>query len=146
MLSVLQSMPSPITQPQEFVWTWNIFLTLIIGIMLPIVSTMIVYSLKRHINQRDKERDKKDEKISELLEEREAVKEKSIQERWDKFTKTQCDIKNAVDEITTALAKKLDVELHDEVCGKHMEIIWERLDHHSHNEKGDVTIPLSGRR
>lgn len=101
-------MPSPISQPQEFVWTWNIFVNIaLIIVILPAVGTLIVSSIKRHINKRDQERDKKDEKIAQLLAEKEAMKEGVIHEWRDRFSGTLCDVINKVDEIADGLHSKV---------------------------------------
>jgi t-SNARE complex subunit (syntaxin) len=136
-----------IPQAQDFVWTWNFILTAGLTIVvLPTLGKVIIVSIKRHLTEQDVERAKKDLEIKRLLLEREAEKEKHIKERWDSFTKTQCDIKTNLDSIAKAMVGKLDKGEHEDTCEKHLDIIWDRLDHHSHDEKGNVSIPAGVRR
>jgi hypothetical protein len=129
--------------PEPIYWTWNFILTMILTfIILPVIATMIVNAIKRQFA----ERDKKDEEIKTLLTDREAEKEKHIKERWDSFTRTQCDIKKNLDTIGKAMVAKLDKVDHEETCEKHMDIIWERLDHHCHDVSGNVVIPSASKR
>jgi hypothetical protein len=132
---------------------------------IPIVAWAVLwYFIKRNLAKRDAEREKKEAEAKALIlkieeerakreaekeahiKEREAEKEAHIKERWAQFTKTQCDIKGNLDTIAKAMALKLDKSEHKGICDEHMDIIWERLDHHCHDSKGAVVFSPGARR
>jgi signal transduction histidine kinase len=96
-------------QPQDFVWTWNIFLTLILtAVVLPAVAAMMVSSIKKHLNRRDEEQDKKDKRIEELLITREKEKEAHVLEWKDSVTAKLCEIRAKLDSINESVHDKVD--------------------------------------
>jgi arginyl-tRNA synthetase len=119
----LPVMPSPITQQSEFVWTWNIFVTILVGMLVPIVSGMVVNSLKRHINRRNAEQDRKDDQIAELIAEKEAAKEIAISQWRQRFEGTLCAVKTTVDAIKTEMTHRVHT---DDCKDKHTEM-WEAV-------------------
>jgi hypothetical protein len=89
-------------QPQSL--TLDVFLYLIITLMVMPLSVLLLWGA---IKRQFKERDKKDDRISELVEQREADKEAAIQEWRERFSRTQDCIKITLDEIEKSLGDKV---------------------------------------
>jgi hypothetical protein len=114
---------------------------------IPIVAWAVLwYFIKRNLEKRDAERAEKEAEVKKILAIREAEKEARIKERWAEFTGTQVEIEKKLDVIAKAVSGKMDTAVHKEMCDDHMDIIWERLDHHCHDSQGNVVIPAGSRR
>jgi hypothetical protein len=83
--------------------TWNLYVTPIVtavstGIILLVVSSLF------------QKRDKKDEKIAELLKEREEFRRAEMLEWRNRFSTTQCAIKERLEEVAVSLNEKVPWE------------------------------------
>jgi hypothetical protein len=96
MLNVLAVLPSPAVP----VLTWNLFLT---AILIPVGLFLLYEAIKRQFKQRDA----KDEEIAKLELEKDVLKEQNIKEWRDRFSTTQCAIKNKLDDMTEVLNQKV---------------------------------------
>jgi len=105
----------------EFVWTWNIFFTLFLTlIVLPVLAKMITYSIKRQFENRDQ----KDKKIAELLALIVNGKAKALADKEDiKADHLENNIKDRLDEIVIKLEGRVDWDH----CNAKMEKIEDRL-------------------
>jgi len=115
----------------EFVWTWNIFFTLFLTlIVLPVLAKMITYSIKRQFENRDQ----KDKKIAELLAlivngkakalaDKEDIKADHLDEWRQELKHVQNNIKDRLDEIVIKLEGRVDWDH----CNAKMEKIEDRL-------------------
>jgi hypothetical protein len=79
--------------------------------------------LKHLLGKRDQAQEEVAKRIKELLDKADELKEKTIRERWDAFSKTQCEIKEKIDVIFN--------NMHDKVtwdhCNKEMKGFDERI-------------------
>jgi hypothetical protein len=115
-------------QPQPF--TLDIFLYLILTLMVMPLSVLLLWgAIKRAL----KERDKKEDRISELVEQREADKEAAIHEWRDRFSRTQDCIKASLDEIEKTLGDKVTWD-HCKEREAEMTRKYERLDNKLDNK------------
>jgi hypothetical protein len=115
-------------QPQPF--TLDIFLYLILTLMVMPLSVLLLWgAIKRAL----KERDKKDDRITELVEQREADKEAAIHEWRDRFSRTQDCIKASLDEIEKTLGDKVTWD-HCKEREAEMTRKYERLDNKLDNK------------
>jgi hypothetical protein len=115
-------------QPQAL--TLDIFLYLILTLMvMPLCVLLLWGAIKRQFA----ERDKKDDRISVLLEEREADKEAAIHEWRERFSRTQDCIKASLDEIERSLGDKV-TWAHCKERESEMTRKYERLDNKLDNK------------
>ena len=119
-----------------FEFTWNLFLT---ALLVP-GSTL---ALKQYLDRKDKKREVKELEIAKLTEEKEALKEKSLTEWRDSYTKslstlstTLCSVKTTVEEMKESAHQKVNLD----ECHRISNEKWYRINHHSHDEDGKVTI------
>ena len=84
----------------DMVWTWNV---LIANFVIPLCLLILWGAIKRQFS----ERDKKDDRILELMKEKEQVKATDILEWRRRFGETQCDIKLSLDRLEESLHKKV---------------------------------------
>jgi hypothetical protein len=115
-------------QPQPF--TLDIFLYLILTLMvMPLCVLLLWGAIKRQFVDRDK----KDDRISNLLEQRESVKEAAIHEWRERFSRTQDCIKASLDEIEKTLGDKVTWD-HCKEREAEMTRKYERLDNKLDNK------------
>jgi len=79
-------------------------------LIVPLSLFFVSLWITRQLNKRDEREKEAAIKIKELVEKSEKEKEESIRERWDSFTKVQCDIKNKVNKLVDDMHKKVDYE------------------------------------
>lgn len=90
-------------QPQPL--TLEVFAYILLTLLIMPLSVLLLWgSIKRMFVEKGKQEDR----ISELLERREADKEAAIRERWAAFTRQQDCIKATLDEIDKTLSDKVD--------------------------------------
>jgi len=82
-------------------------LLVVIELIFPLALGLLWVGIKRQFQIRDA----KDDKIAELLDERERLKEGAIHEWRHKFDGTLCSVKNKVDEIAADMHKKVPFDL-----------------------------------
>ena len=102
-------------QASEFVWTWNL---LVNNIFIPLCLALLWYGIKRQFERKDA----KDQEI-------ESLKESAISEWRTRFSTTQCDIKEKLEEMSVSLNGKVDWDF----CHKREDDIThklERIDDH----------------
>jgi len=88
----------------------ELLLRITIDLLFPFALGLLWIGIKRQFDKRDA----KDDKIAELLEERERLKEGAIYEWRNKFDGTLCSVKNRLDEIADDLHRKVPFD----VCEK----------------------------
>jgi hypothetical protein len=81
--------------------TLNLFFT-------PIIVSLSTGIILLIINRMFNKRDKKDEEIAKHLVEIKSLKEKNLSDWQDTYSKTQCSIKNTVEEIEKGMNGKVD--------------------------------------
>lgn len=91
--------------------------------LIPLCLFLMSLWITRLFNKRDQKQEQSAELIKELLAQADKQKEITIKERWDRFSKTQCEIKTKVDTIVN--------NMHDKVtwdhCNDRMNSLDERL-------------------
>lgn len=116
--------------------TWNLFLT---AILVP-GSTL---ALKQYLDMKDRKRESKEAAMAKLLAEKEALEDKALSEWRDSYMKTLgslsstlCSVKTTVEGMKEVSHHKVDLD----ECRRLSEEKWDRINHHSHDEHGKVTI------
>ena len=84
----------------DMVWTWNV---LIGNFVMPLCLLVLWGAIKRQFS----ERDKKDDRIAELMKEKEQVKTAEVLEWRRRFSETQCAIKLSLDRLEEGLHEKV---------------------------------------
>ena len=92
-------------------------------IVIPLSLFLASLWVTRLFNKRDVEQDKASLQIKELVEKADKEKEATIKNRWDSFSKVQCDIKTKVDKISDDMHDKVPYEH----CNERMNCLDERM-------------------
>jgi hypothetical protein len=83
-------------------------------VLTNLVYPLSLVALGAWIKRQFERRDEKDDRIADLLEERENKKEEAIMEWRQRFQSTLCDVKVKVDEISDGLHERVPFKVCDE--------------------------------
>lgn len=113
--------------------TWNLYVA-------PVITFLTGALILLYINRKFSASDRKDERIAELITEKEQKKDADLDTWRALYVKKQDDMMNILKDVCASLKLKMDEKDHDEHCSAAMGAMKDELHNHCHTEKGDFVI------
>lgn len=113
--------------------TWNLYVA-------PVITFLTGALILLYINRKFSASDRKDERIAELITEKEQKKDADLDTWRTLYVKKQDDMMNILKDVCASLKLKMDEKDHDEHCATAMGAMKDELHNHCHTEKGDFVI------